>query len=132
MNMKATIDVKSVARAEMKISTGKPHRDASDVVWLAPAPDRRYAFANLLIVTVFHHSGHVGTDYTWADLKHADACLCQAQRVKLCHHRYAGLGKAVLRPFGRGNNGIHRRQTNDRARELADRCRQHAAHHFLR
>ena len=73
MDMKAAVDVEGVARTEMKISTGKPHRDASDVVRLAPTPDRRYAFANLLIVTVLDHSGHVGTDNAGADFKHADA-----------------------------------------------------------
>ena len=72
MDMKATVDVEGVARAEMKISTGKPYRDAS-VMRLAPAPDRRYAFANLLVVTILDHSGHVGTDNAGADLKYADA-----------------------------------------------------------
>ena len=76
--MQAAVDVEGIARAEMKIAAGQLHRDARDVARLAPAPDRRDAFADQLVVAVPDHGRHVGADDAGTDFEHADAGFGEA------------------------------------------------------
>ena len=91
-DMKAAINIDSLARAEREATADDSAHGSGHVFRLSPAADGRDSFGDQTVVFVANRPGHVSGDDTGRDFENGDFLGGQSVCKQPGHHRHGGLG----------------------------------------